>query len=94
MLRRRAGRVPHVDLALRLAQHAPHVAAEPHVAGVPGLPRPGVGRELAQGDTQHRDPVQAPAGRGQPAGLTPHPGFEVGASVALSVTVVALVAPP
>src|ERR1700721_2687297 len=37
-----------VDLALRLGQHAFHVAAEPHVARVPGLPRPGVSRELAQ----------------------------------------------
>src|SRR5271169_858838 len=59
MLRRGTGRVPGVDLALRLGQDAPHVAAEPRVAGVPGLPRPGIGRELAQGDAQRRDPVEA-----------------------------------
>src|SRR3984957_12406950 len=43
---------PGLDLSLRLGQHASHVAAEPHVARVPGLSCPGVGRELTERDAQ------------------------------------------
>ena len=49
-----AGSEVCADLLLRVGQNAAYLAAEVDVAGVSGLPRPGIGRQLGEGGPQRR----------------------------------------